>query len=361
MGCIIVSIFGIFAFTNLSNWTLENLMGIEGEVLDLSTKMLKILVLFPLFVTIRDFYQGIAIKLKMTPIVTIGTFVRVGFVGLAVLFVDKFTFMPGWVFAPGLFAVALLVEATTVVITVKTVSKNITRDINKNTLNNGETINTGINNEIILRFFLPLVLAALLRTMSRPIINAGLANTIDPVIAISSFSIAWSLGVLAISPLMMFHQVPINFLKVDDTEENKNQVKLFAAIISAFLSFVLIIFGFTPVGIFILENFMNAQEIIVRNSISVLRIMSVLPILFVIRQYYWGILMKRRTTKLVSLGKVINLISVFFTVLILVLISNSTNYLNNPATIGAFSMVIGEIFECSFLHIFVKKLNALKI
>lgn len=357
VGLGIVGLFFIFAFTNASRWVMNTLIGVEGHVLDEAVIMLRILVLFPLFVTVRDFYQGVAIKLRMTPIVTIASLMRVIFVGIMVFLAEFFSFMPGSYYAPGIFAIALFVEATTVAVLIHRgrldIPGAITRQSNR--VKDPGVIQKELNNRFILMFFLPLTVTALLRTMATPIINAGLARTVNPEIALSAFAVGWSVGILAVSPLMMFHQVPLNFLKINDNRENYNSIKRFGAIVGGTLSLAIAITGFTPLGYFILNTMMGTGEQISLMATDVLKIMTLLPIFFVIRQYLWGLFLKRQSTKQISVGKMVNLASLIISVLI-------GTYLNpeNPAIIGAYAMVIAEMVECIFLYAAKKKLWSLK-
>ncbi len=353
MGFIIVGLFFLFAFTGLSRWIMSTLIGVEGAVLDEAETMLKILVFFPLFVSVRDFYQGVAIKLRMTPVVTIGTFIRVVFVAVMVLLADYFTFLPGSYYAPGIFAIALFIEASTVTIIMNRSQGDIPKAVEKQSVKNGdlEEGRKEMNNRMIMMFFVPLILTAALRTAARPIINAGLARTVAPEIAISAFAVGWSVGVLALAPLMMFHQVPINFLKEKDHPQRYQSVKRFAALIGGSLSLIIGILGFTPLGYFVLSNIMGTSDVVSTMAADVLKIMAALPIFFVIRQYLWGLFMKRQNTKFVSVGKMVNLSTLVLTVLLGTLIGPE-----NPALIGASAMVIAEMVECSFLFVAKRKI-----
>ncbi|NBG88354.1 hypothetical protein [Isachenkonia alkalipeptolytica] len=352
MGFLIVGLFVIFAFTGLSRWIMNTLIGVEGAVLDEAETMLKILVFFPLFVSIRDFYQGVAIKLRMTPVVTIGTFIRVIFVAIMVLLADYFTFLPGSYYAPGIFAIALFIEASTVTIIMNRSQRDIPKAVEERSQKNGdlEEGRQEMNNRLIMMFFIPLLLTAALRTAARPIINAGLARTVAPEIAISAFAVGWSVGVLALAPLMMFHQVPINFLKEKDHPERYQSVKRFAAVIGGSLSLIIGVLGFTPLGHFVLSEVVGTSEVVSTMAADVLKIMAALPIFFVIRQYLWGLFMKRQSTKFVSVGKMVNLVTLVLTVLLGTFIGP-----RNPALIGASAMVIAEMVECSFLFVAKRK------
>lgn len=353
VGIGIVVMFLVFAFTGLSRWVMKTLIGVEGQVLEEAVIMLRILVLFPLFVTVRDFYQGVAIKLRMTPVVTMASLMRVIFVGIMVFLADFFSFMPGSYYAPGIFAVALFVEASTVTILIHKGKLDIPQAIERqyDRVKDLDVVHKELNNRFILMFFLPLTLTALLRTMATPIINAGLARTVNPEIALSAFAVGWSVGILAVAPLMMFHQVPLNFLKENDTQENYQSVKQFGAIVGGTMSLLIAITGFTPLGYYVLHTMMGTSVVISNMALDVLQIMTLLPIFFVIRQYLWGLFLKRQSTKQISIGKMVNLASLIVTVLVGTYFSPE-----NPAIIGAYAMVIAEMVECIFLFIVKRRL-----
>ncbi len=354
MGFIIVGLFSIFAFSNMSRWMMSRLIGVEGQVLEEAIIMLRVLILFPLFVSVRDFYQGVAIKLRMTPIVTIASVMRVIFVGIMVLVAENMSFLPGSYFAPGIFAAALFVEALTVVIIVRRQTPDIPRAIEKQTqfLEGDFSHKKEISYGTIFVFFVPLVVTALLRTTSNPIINAGLARTPQPEIAISAYAVGWSVGFLALAPLMMFHQVPLNFLQEKDTEANYRSVKRFALLVGLTLSIGVSLIGFTPIGYFVLHNLMGTDEVISTMAADVLKVMALLPMFFVTRQYMWGLFLKRQSTKIVSIGKMINL-----GVLILTVLTGAKMQPVNPAIIGAVAMVMGEMVECTYLFIAIRKVD----
>jgi len=346
MAFTIVGFFILFNFSGIARWIMSSLIGIRGQVLEEAVVMLRILVVFPLFVSIRDFHQGVAIKLRMTPVVTIGTFMRVLFVGVMVLLADYFSFLPGAYYAPGIFAIALFIEAATVTMIMHRQVRDIPLAIERQSEKAGD-FDEGrkdMNNRIIFMFFIPLLVTAFLRTFARPVINAGLARTLTPEISIAAFAVGWSIGVLAIAPLMMFHQVPINYLKEKDHPEKYRSVKRFAALVGGSLSAIVAILGFTPIGLFVLHNIVGTSMTVSLLASDVLKIMAALPIFFVIRQYLWGLFMKRQSTLHVSIGKIVNVIVLGLTVVLGTLLGP-----RNPAIIGASAMVVAEMVECVYL------------
>ena len=56
-------------------------------------------------------------------------------------------------------------------------------------------------------FFLPLILASFAQTFSRPGINAGLARTASPELALASYQVAYSYALIFVSLLWSCHQL----------------------------------------------------------------------------------------------------------------------------------------------------------
>ena len=343
----VVGIFAIMAFSGLGRWVFENIMGIKGDILDKAVITLRVLMLFPAAVTLRSFMQGIAIKFEKNPVITVGTTMRIIFVTLMVIFINKIP-LPGAVIAGLMFLGAVTVEALVVFIGTKVLIKDIPGGLDR-MKNISEVKGQKVTNNLILTFFTPLAATALIRTLAKPIINTGLARTPSPEVAISAYAVAWGLGIIFVSPLMMFHQVPINYVG-EKTDKNLQAVKRFAIYLGIFLSILLSITAFTNLGYYIIRNWIGATEQISKMSIDVLKLMSIYPIIRVAREFYWGLLMKRHMTKYISRAKVIGLIVLTITIFVMTLIKPA-----NPAIIGIIGMLFSQAGEFLYLFIETKK------
>ncbi|MTI67921.1 MAG: hypothetical protein FH753_15145 [Firmicutes bacterium] len=348
MVSIVIFIFSIIAFTDLSRLIFKNIMGLKGEVLQKAITIFKVLVLFPMAVTLRNFMQGIAIKFRLTPLVTLATIVRVIFVGSILLFIDKLSFIPGDILSGAMFLGAITIEGIIMFIGVKIPIRDIPRELEKIKYKKNIEVNK-LSYRFIFSFFWPLIITSTIKAMAKPIINGGLARTQSPEIAISAYAVAWGLGVIVLSPLFMFHQVSLNFID-EFNPLSKKSVKKFAIYVSVTLSFIIGVIAFTSVGNFILIDLMGITKNIQVMSKDVLKIMTLLPLVVVIRQFYWGILMKNHKTIYISQGKIVNLIALSITVFLVTFINPS-----NPAIIGIIGMLTAEIFESIFLYFVSEK------
>ena len=227
--------------------------------------------------------------------------------------------------------------------------KNIPKSLESIKIRLSESPINDLTYKSIIAFFSPLAISAYLRTMTMPIINSGLARTYRPEIAISVFAVALSLGMIFVSPLLMFHQVPLQFIN-NENDHNMRSVKKFAAILGITLSSVMIIVSFTKISYLILFHLIGTSHEISVLSVDVLKIMSILPILFVGREFYWGIMMKRRLTKFIGIGKTINLVFLVTIILIMTLFT-----ISNPSIIGAVALIGSQFSEVIYLYIISKK------
>jgi hypothetical protein len=115
------------------------------------------------------------------------------------------------------------------------------------------------------------------------------------------------------------------------------------------LSAALACIAFTPAGLFLLRYYMGVSEAISLRSITVLKCMSVLPMLTVLREYCWGLLIGRRRTKHVVIGKAVSLAALAATVAAVGLLRPA-----NAALIGAIGMLSSQTVEAAFLLAAVK-------
>lgn len=70
----------------------------------------------------------------------------------------------------------------------------------------------------------------------------------------------------------------------------------------------------------------------------------------IIREFYWGMLMYKRKTKYLSVGKFINVLALTAAMFLV-----SSFHLSNPALVGVIGMLVSEISEILFLFYISKR------
>ncbi len=348
---IITILLGVFTFSGMAEWFMGNVMGLKGEVLKQSVIILGVLVFFPGAVTLRNFYQGITIKFRMTPLVTLATAIRIIYV---VIFILIIRWLAQWISAGILAGIMFLgagiIESLVLYLGTKFTIKHPGVQLDRDSKNEEkDKPQEPFTTNVILRFFLPLVFTSVIATLTGPIINTGLGRTAHPEVIISAFAIALGLGIIVNSPLYLFHQLPLNFAGGNDAGEIQ-AVKRFGALLGGLSTAFMLIVAFTPAGMFVLTQWIGATPSISLLSLDVLRWMCLLPGLIVVREYYWGILLSRGHTKIIGRGKMVSLAALAVTMLLVSLFP-----LPNPAVMGVMGMVAAEGAETIYLYYTVSK------
>lgn len=340
--------FVFFAFSDLARWVFEHVIGIEGKTLDASVIILRIMIFAPVAVAIRDFNQGISILFSKTSLITVATVMRIASITIMILVMDKLILIPA-VIAGFMLLSSVSTECITMFLGVRVAIGNISEKTEMFRTDYGIIDRKEITDRIILRFFWPLAVTSFIRNLAIPIINMGLARTDSPEIAISVYSVAWAVGMIFLSPTMVFHQVPLNFIR-NSCNNNLKSVRIFAAYLGIILSSLIAIMSFTGIGYYVIRNIIGATAEISVMCIDVLRLMTVLPFIMIAREFYWGILMRKHMTHFISKGKVINLVALTLTIAVMTFIEPA-----NPAVVGIVGMISSEGMEFLYLYRIARK------
>ncbi len=352
-----IGILSLVAFTDLADWILSNIIGVEGQVHREAVIILSIFAFFPAVAALRNFMQGIAVLLNKTPLFTAATFCRMVYVFVLVLLVERLSFLPGAVFAGLMFFTAVGMEGVVIFLGVKLSEKDIPGKLDAAALSSEnrspkKSSQNPITHMYIFRFFWPLVITSLIHMAMAPIVNMGLARSVSPEIAISAYTVAWNLGILILSPTFMFHQQVINYF--DNTPEKTKSLKKFGLYLGIVIFLIMLIVSYTSLGFHIMKDLIGVTESIALLARDVLRLMIFMPPIIMLRQFYWGVLMKEGQTGSVSMGKVANIIALITVIIILLMIGPA-----NPAIIGALAIIIAEGMEVLYLSRSVHRLKIL--
>lgn len=347
---IITSIMIIFRVSGLTRVVLSSVFHLSGTTLNEAVKIFSIFMLYPLGLFIKDFSQGIMIKFKKTWLMPISSSVRVITLILFVVSVEHLTFIPTALLAGGILIGSLYTDGLTSLIGIKATVKNVPKAFEKQSESNNEDLDQEAEgNSLALsnvwRFYWPLIITSFFHSLNSPVINASLGQSIDPDITISIFSVAWGLCHLINSPLTEFYQVPIGFMKADDSK-SEIAVKRFAILLGVLFTALFLIVGFTQIGMYILTVLIGVEDRIANIANDMIKIATILPVLTVLIQYQTGVMMKNQTTKPLSKGKAINLITLTLVLLISLLLG-----VGNMAIGGIVATVCASLAELTYLYL----------
>lgn len=153
----------------------------------------------------------------------------------------------------------------------------------------------------LLALFLPLACSGILYPLSRPIINAALARSPDPITSIVAFAVAYSISMPLQSPMFGLRQV-VTALAAD-----RQILRIIARLnltiaIGATASIFLV--AATPLFSFIVKDLMDIPSDITRVGPAVLMVIALGPLMTAGRGYYQGILVRHGISKPVGVGAV---------------------------------------------------------
>lgn len=151
-------------------------------------------------------------------------------------------------------------------------------------------------------FFFPLLLNVQLMSVSHSVINGALARQSDFVTALAAFSVAMVLHLFIASPSYQNHTVAIAMVR---GPRSLRGTALFVTLVALYVSALLALVAFTPLGGFVLGRLLGVEGEIARQARAVLGIMVALPFLTGFRGLFQGLVMQARRTALVSFATLV--------------------------------------------------------
>jgi len=189
------------------------------------------------------------------------------------------------------------------------------------------------------RFFFPLLLNVQLMSLSHSIINGSLARQEDYVTALAAFSVAMVLHLFVASPSYQNHTVTIAMVR---GRHSLRSTLLFVLLVAGYVSLMLFLLAFTPVGTFVLGTLLGVNQAISDGAREVLGILVFLPFFTGLRGFCQGLVIRARRTGLVSWATGIRVGA-----LLLLLILGRGRFAG--AALGAFALLGCIVIETAFM------------
>ncbi|HPJ02787.1 MAG TPA: hypothetical protein PKU80_08100 [Candidatus Limiplasma sp.] len=344
-------IFAIIAFTPVSYYLFTVVMGNPPQVAHQAALTLRFFVILPAIFCVRDIYGSLAIRLRQTRILFVGTLSRVVLSCLIILVITKIQVSWDSIIPGMIFLLTGITEAAAVYLGTK---KRLTGYIVRlNAMPIAGKDRTTLTNKGVAHYAIPVFAMALIQSLVGTFINSGLARTISPELAIATFAVAWTIVMSINTASGMFHQVILNFM--EDDYSNRQQIIVFSVHIAVVLALLMFLIGFTPLGYWLMNTLIGTSPVLSQMGVAVIRTCVVLPVLSVIRQYYWGIAMKTYHTVWLTIGSAVQLSAM---VLIIILLTLLRAFPSNPAIIGSVAVTGSMFFECLYLYAQKRKITA---
>ncbi len=191
-------------------------------------------------------------------------------------------------------------------------------------------------------FFFPLLLNVQLMSVSHSIINGALARLEDFVTALAAFSVAMVLHLFVASPSYQNHTVTIAMVR---GRQSLKGTILFVLLVAAYVSLMLALIAFTPVGDFVLGRLLGVTGEVARGARSVLGILVFLPFFTGFRGLFQGLVIRARRTGLVSFATGVRVAA------LLGLLALGTRWFSGPS-LGAFALLGCIVVETTLMGFF---------
>jgi len=157
-------------------------------------------------------------------------------------------------------------------------------------------------------FFFPLLLNVQLMSVSHSIINAGLARLENAVVILAGFSVALVLHLFVASPSYQNHTITIAMVR---GRKSLIAMILFVLLIAIWVSILLALLAFTPVGIFVLERMLGVSPEVAKGAREALALLVFLPFMTGLRGLFQGLVIRARRTGLVSFATAVRIVMLF--------------------------------------------------
>ena len=342
-------IFIIVGVTPLGNLVFSDMMGVEDEFMAQTQRSFLLFSLMIIIAGINLSLQGITILTKRTMFILYSMIFQIAAVAISLFVLSKLLITNGASSATISYIIGTGASALVLYF--------LTRKHFKDTLDAGnepreylvEEKMTPLNVKSILLFYVPLVGGMFISNNVISVINAALTRSYDAALFVGAFDIGWGIAWIALGCVQAAHQVPLVYIRDGEMNTYKKTAQ-FMLFLGLVCSFIIAILGFTPLGSFVLETMMGIAPIVSEQVTGLLKALSLLPLLQIIRQYFWGILMVQKDTGPVTWGKVVHLLAI-------ILFIQQGSYLNfdNPAAAIGVGMLLAEAIEVIYFFIRTKK------
>lgn len=274
------------ALTPIGEYLLAALIPTTERVLDLARTVMVIMSPIPLLVSVRGTANGLAIREKRTVLIARATFIRLlilsTIVGAAVLL------QTGSGARAGATALVSGIAFETIIIVSAVIPFVKRRRREKRTDNPPLVFQT------ILKVASPLVVAAIVWTVSRPVVNSILGRLPDPELAQAGFGVIMPIALVTCSPLWAIHNVS---LVLPETRRDLRSLIRFTAITALIFSTLIFILAVTPLRDLLLRRGFSLSPELEAQVAPAMILLIVEPVFLAARCFAQGLLMKAKRTE----------------------------------------------------------------
>lgn len=321
----IMALSSMVAYTPVGKWIFANIFGVEEHQMMQTLEVYQVIMFVSVFSGVRCVYHGIIISHMQTKWMTIGMVIRLSGMSMASLYFIT-TGVNSGVAGAVIFLIGMAIECMISVAEGVKLSKTLPK------VKEGHPVRKASH---IFSFYRPLVYASFFAVAIGPLINAKLGSSMDPVLAIASYSVALTVGMIFIAVSSYTHQIVLNFYPIHAV-----QVVRFALLTNLVPGICLGLLSFTGAGTWVLSQIVGLSGPLLEESLWALRALVLLSLTFPWIDYANGLLMLRNQTRVMTYSQMANLSAVLVSLLVMLYWVPHWN-----GMIGSLAMSFGALAE----------------
>jgi hypothetical protein len=336
LGLLVTMVGLVFSLTPLYDLVVVEVMNIPLDVAARARPTLQILSFWPLPIAWRRTYQGLLIRNGQTRVITVATGVRLACLAGA-LFGGLLLFpQRGSVVAGLAMDFSVTVEAAVITWAAGPLLRN--HHFRARPVSEGsEPLSMGG----LWRFYRPLAVTTLLRQLTRPMLNAGIAAALLPAASLAAWPVAWGLVILIAGPAWSLQQLT-TALASDPPAYRR--VRNFSLGLSAFFSLLLGLVAFTPLYEPVMGGIYNLSPELQRLALPAVQWLAAYPLLMGFQSVLRGRLIRAGCTGTVRTAMAVNVAILTAT------LGLGVSFLSTSgAVLAALAMLTGTLAEWAWL------------
>lgn len=326
----------VFSLTPLYDLVVVDLMNIPTDVAERARPTLQILSFWSLPIAWRRAHQGVLIRKNHTRVITVATGVRL--VSLAGALFGGLLLFPqrGAVVAGVAMDFSVFVEAAVVTWATAPVVRSAGFRAGQAAGDQEPLTMRGL-----WRFYQPLAVTTVLRQLTRPMLNAGIAAALLPAASLAAWPVAWSLVILIAGPAWSLQQLTT---ALASDAPSYRRVSNFSLGLSAIFTLLLALVAFTPLYGPVMGGVYNLSPELQGLARPAVQWLAAYPLLMGIQSLLRGVLIRAGCTGTVRTAMVVNVAVVTATLALGVLFLSTSG-----AILAALAMLTGNLAEWAWL------------
>lgn len=155
-------------------------------------------------------------------------------------------------------------------------------------------------------FFGPVVFTGVMFALSRPLLYGAIGGAGDGILTIAALRIAFDFTFFFQQAANQFRHFFVTFGLADLAEKRRFMLR-----VTFGLTLAMALTGFTPLGTLLIAQGIGADAVVTERALAALQVMTLLPLLIIVRNYFHGILMVEERTGGMAQGSLLRVLTIF--------------------------------------------------